>query len=335
MTRDRILYVLAAVLLAGCDGGGGGAAGPAAMPRAAPPEEVAEVGTGAGDRAAPAEAAPAQGAKKPGRGPKKPKRGKAPAAPKAPAAAAVAALPASLPASPARKAEGAEAKGSWAAAAWANPVEVTLSTEGGNGVLRLKGKGGKSDKAALASQMRLALAEKGEAALWIYNPGRRSVKVAFAVFTTADRVYYESLPIEVGRGWKKATWDLAASKYKCASSKWQNDAKIWKPDDVREVILLVYEKDGFEIAVDGISFALGEKKPEAPERPAGRGPRRRRDGPRPQKGEDTEDSEDAPAGIRVDAAPGLGPKQAKRLKAKLSDEQKAKIRETLKELEAD
>ena len=326
MTRDRILYVLAAaaVLLAGCDGGG---AGTAAMPRAAPPEEVAEVGTGAGDRAA----APAETAKKPGRGPKKPKRGKAPAAPKAPAAAAVAALPASLPASPARKAEGAEAKGSWAAAQWANPVEVTLSTEGGNGVLRLKGEGGKHDKAALASRLPLVLAEKGEAALWVYNPGRKSVKVAFAVFTTADRVYYESLPVEVGRGWKKATWDLAAPKYKCASSKWLHTAKIWKPAEVQEVILLVYQKGGFEIAVDGISFALGEKKPDAPARPAGRRPGRKPDAEK--KGEDTEDGEDAPAGVRVDA--DLGPEQAKRLKARLSDEQKAKIRKTLKELEAD
>ncbi len=288
---DVLALGLSAVLLgAGC----------AQEPAAAPPtegtpaakEEVAEVvseGQHETPKASPKVASGPDGTKKRTKPPVKRKGG----------------LPKDLPRSPAIGAEGLEARGLWGVAGWANPAEVALTSENGNGVLRLRGKaGGEHGKVAISSRAGVSLSAKGKGAVWIYNPGKKSVKIAFAVFVGEDRVYYESKTVEVGRGWKRAEWNLAASNYKCESSKWEHTAALWKPDEVKEMVLLIYEPGGFDLAIDGVSFDLAPPKPK-------------------------------PEAVKKAADPILKEGQADKLKGGLSDEDKAKIRKLLEEIDGE
>ena len=306
----KFLAMSIASALAAAASGCNGAAGPSGGAEPGKVEPPAETATVESAKPSPAHA---------------PAQGQTPAAPAASKIKAVP-LPATLPKSPAA-AEGLEASAPWKALNWANPAELSVVTEGGNVLMRLKAAGGKFDKVALSAVDKLSLAEKGEAAFHIYNPARKSLSIAFGVFVTQDRVYYESPAVEVGTGWKEVKFDLAASSYKCDSSKWEYKAALWKREDVRELVLLFYESGPFEAAVDGFRINLAPAPPAAPPakvepKPATPAP------PAPTEAPDV-------PGERASAAPQAhgDALDAARIGKKLSDEDRARIRKALEEME--
>ena len=102
--------------------------------------------------------------------------------------------------------------------------------------------------------MGLAFAEKGTLRMDLYNDSDREIRVAFAVFASADRVYCESELRAVQPGWNHIVFDLSASTFKTASSEWKHTAKIWRREDVHELALLFYDKAGVTLVVDSIQI---------------------------------------------------------------------------------
>ena len=119
-------------------------------------------------------------------------------------------------------------------------------------LLLVKSAEGKHDKAAIKADVGLKLGGKGSLRLDVFNPTARKIPVAFAIFASDDRVYSESGTKPAKPGWNHLEWDLSASIYKTAATGWKYTSTLQRREDVREIVLLFYDKKGAALAIDGI-----------------------------------------------------------------------------------
>ncbi len=203
---------------------------------------------------------------------KKVEKGEKPAAPakkkptnfdKAVAACASGDVPAS-----GAKQNGLEAKEGWSAAEWADlalcrqfKVAKTEHT-----LLYLATGGGKQGKAAALLGTRLLLAEEGAIKVQVYNRSPAAVKVAVAMWLGRRGIYFESPARAAAVGkWQELKFDLAASDYKTAASKWQHKATLGKDRRLNRVAVLLYHNGKLcRILIDGLT--IDSKEP--PKKPA-------------------------------------------------------------------
>ncbi len=178
-----------------------------------------------------------------------------------------------MPPNPRAGADGLERHRDWGPLKWDNPCTASVWKRSGatdDVVLVVGLEGGASDKAAVARKVELAFAESGTLRMDVYNGTSRGIPVAFAVFSSVDRVYSEAKPAAAPSGWSRLEFDLGASIYKTASSEWKYTARLWGPEDVREVVILFYDGGVATLALDRVEVDAEARrsKPEPTEEPA-------------------------------------------------------------------
>jgi len=145
----------------------------------------------------------------------------------------------------------------WKALPWANPADISpwKKRKGGDDVvLVVMSKGGEGDKTAVSRLVRIAAEATGELRIDVYNAGPDTARIAVGVFASVDRVYSESLARELKPGWNRVAFNLSAETFKTAASEWKNAAKLWGPDDLREIVILFYHDGPAAFAIDGVDI---------------------------------------------------------------------------------
>jgi len=136
--------------------------------------------------------------------------------------------------------EGLEGTGKWEILPWGNTATLSTQDLEGNKFLAIDipGGGGK-DKTAIGRNVKLDLSEKSKMTFSAFSAEKGRVEVGVAIVTGAS--YFESRPVVVRPDWNMGlTVDLVSPKWKCANTKWRFEAALEKPEDVRQIILLVY-----------------------------------------------------------------------------------------------
>jgi len=167
--------------------------------------------------------------------------------------------------------DGLERSREWVVLDWANPAEVAAwkyreSLDDVVLVIRLKG--GPRDKVAVMRPAALQLRKDGKLRMDVFNGTNREMAVAFAVQSTVDDVYSESVALPAKPGWTHLEFDLAAQNFKTAASDWKHTTTLWGPEEVRRLVLLVYDAGAGAVIVDRIEVDAEEAPPE----PAAGGP---------------------------------------------------------------
>lgn len=165
--------------------------------------------------------------------------------------------------------EGLETKG-WLgeAAQWSNPVKGDVQPLIGDdrlaGVTRALtvtfGKGGK-DKAAIKKSVNLDATEDHVLTLRLKNKTDQPLRVSVAL-KTGQWIFHESQiqVVKADEGWKELRFDLKEPTFKSEKSKWANNAAVESLDDVKEVQILIYNKDAEGSAlISGMKF-LSDKE---------------------------------------------------------------------------
>jgi hypothetical protein len=171
-----------------------------------------------------------------------------------------------LPPNPLAGPDGLERDREWEPLTWDNPSSASVwkRAEGAADVVLVVGlNGGESDKAGVARGVSLSFAETGTLRMDVYNPTSRTIPVAFAAFSSVDRVYSESKAQKAGPGWNHLEFDLAASTYKTAASEWRHTARLWGPEDVVELVILFYDNGSVMLGVDRLEVDAEPRAPAA------------------------------------------------------------------------
>lgn len=111
-------------------------------------------------------------------------------------------------------------------------------------VLEVAFTGGDKDKAAVRRSVSYSVApDAALLAFTVANRSEQTVRIALAV-KTGSWVYFESDQRLVPKGEvKELRFDLRAKTYKCAASEWAHSSAIQNLDDVKEIQVLIYNKD--------------------------------------------------------------------------------------------
>jgi len=162
-----------------------------------------------------------------------------------------------LSANPAGTSDGLVRSRDWKTLPWANPADVSpwkKRKDGDDVVLVVMSKGGEGDKTAASRLVRVAAEATGELRIDVYYAGPGAAKIAVGVFASVDRVYSESMARDLKPGWNRVAFDLSAETFKTAASEWRNSAKLWGPDDLREIVILFYHDRPAAFAIDGVEI---------------------------------------------------------------------------------
>ena len=105
------------------------------------------------------------------------------------------------------------------------------------------GKGGK-DKAVVKKTVNLDASDDHVLSFELRCKADASLRVAIAV-KTGNWVYHESTiqVVKPDEGWKELRFDLKDKTFKSEKSEWANNAAIDALDDVKEIQVLIYNKD--------------------------------------------------------------------------------------------
>jgi len=146
--------------------------------------------------------------------------------------------------------------GTWTVEAFGNGCDVSVVKPKGNEqnpLLKIDCLGGRREKAAVRSTQSLALAEKGSIHCAVYCNEKNLPKLAIALATGESYTFQESETIDLKEGWNDVAIDLASKKWKSEASKWKHDAELVGRDDVRAIVLLVYNgRNAAIVYVDGL-----------------------------------------------------------------------------------
>ncbi|MBN1808920.1 MAG: hypothetical protein JW909_07600 [Planctomycetes bacterium] len=227
---------------------------------------------------------------------------------------------------------GLENSDRWFVEKWGNPADPknVVDPELGS-CLALNVKTGKSDKAAFGFLVSGAY-DRDQRPLRIdfFNPGASTVKVAVGLFTARARRYLESPTVELHPGWSSHAFDVSAKQWKSETAKWQFSDSIGS-EAIEQLDVLVYATSPVSLFVTYVSEPLPVEPPpsDAPQLPSDAPPA----------------SSDAPGGSSAEPAPSdappdvlppdaaLTPDAVQDLRSRLSEEDKALIREALDQLE--
>ncbi|MFA5339014.1 MAG: sugar-binding protein [Candidatus Omnitrophota bacterium] len=154
---------------------------------------------------------------------------------------------------------------SWTPIPWDNAHEVGLSrvrdnaTEGSRALrMDIKEDVSKSkNKAGIFHEENLDLS-KHNLVLDIYVQSSEAASAAVGFETGNGWTYYESTPVKLKKGWNKdIVFVLDKANFECKRSKWNYNANLANRDDIRKVVILIYDTVMFEaetIYIDNIRF---------------------------------------------------------------------------------
>ena len=159
---------------------------------------------------------------------------------------------------------------SWTPVPWENAHEVELSvvkdnTTDGSRALRMDIKEDVSkskNKAGIFHEENLDLS-KHNLVLDVYVQSSEAASMAVGFETGNGWTYYESTPVKLKKGWNKdLVFELDKANFECKRSKWEYTVNLANRDDVRKVVILIYDTVRFEaetIYIDNIRFRPTKK----------------------------------------------------------------------------
>ena len=120
---------------------------------------------------------------------------------------------------------------------------------------------GDKDKAAIKKPVNLDASDEHVLSFQVRKQDTGSIRVAIAV-KTGNWVYYESTvqTVKADDGWKELRFDLKAATFKSQKSEWANTATVSDIDEVKEIQVLLYNRDADGSAlISGMRF-LSDKE---------------------------------------------------------------------------
>ena len=154
---------------------------------------------------------------------------------------------------------------SWAPVPWDNAHAVELSavknnTTEGDRALRMDIKEDVSkskNKAGIFHEENLDLS-KHNLVLDIFVQSSEAASAAVGFETGNGWTYYESTPVKLKKGWNKdVVFELDKANFECKRSKWDYNVNLANRDDIRKIVILIYDTVRFEaetIYIDNIRF---------------------------------------------------------------------------------
>jgi hypothetical protein len=155
--------------------------------------------------------------------------------------------------------EGLEAEDDWVAEAWGNKAAVEVVTQNAqikNKVLQVTYQGTDKDKVAVRLGGTWDLTRKQTLEFDVWNAGPGSLGLSVAFNTMPGWEFFESASKRIGpKRWVSVKLDLDARRFKSAKSKWRLISELKNRDNVRQMILLIYNtsKEGV-VYVDNVRF---------------------------------------------------------------------------------
>lgn len=152
-----------------------------------------------------------------------------------------------------------EAEDDWEAEAWGNDAEVTIEKQGvrdkKNRILSVVYEG-KKDKTAVRLGGRWDLSEYKYLAFDIWNAGDKSLGLSLALNTFPGWKFHESQARRIPpKKWITHKVPLDRNDFKTADSNWRHTSKLGNPDNVRQIILLIYNTESKgSVYFDNIRF---------------------------------------------------------------------------------
>jgi len=144
----------------------------------------------------------------------------------------------------------------WTGQGSANGVDVkhaAIKEQPANTVLVVDYLGGRTEKATAKCVTDLALDPQGKLSARVFCNEKDLPKVAFAVSTGETFAWQESEPVVLKEGWNEVEAKLGDKKWKSEATKWKHDAEAKGLDDVRAILLLVFNgKHGGILYVDAL-----------------------------------------------------------------------------------
>lgn len=123
-------------------------------------------------------------------------------------------------------------------------------------LLLIRWRGGEGEKAIVSRVGELSLPAAGRIRFRTYSYADHEIKLALALFVGDGRVYYETPTVRVPpKAWADHAFDLGMSNFKSAASNWEHASALDRPDQVKELVLLVYDRGSGSIYVDALRAA--------------------------------------------------------------------------------
>jgi hypothetical protein len=157
--------------------------------------------------------------------------------------------------------------GEWQSPSWSNEItieEVELDRGArGNHGMRLSFKGGAKDKAVAVRKVSLSLSGNDEISFSLFSPTKRKLEIAVAVTTGDKLAYFESKSRTVQAGtWAEMAIPLGRKDWKSEASNWKHESELRDRNDIRELLLLIYNlKNSGEIFIDELTAGPAKVRP--------------------------------------------------------------------------
>ena len=158
--------------------------------------------------------------------------------------------------------DGIEALPGWVAAdpqQWTdvNASEAKYLDHAGSGKLLLvRWKGEGKGKAIITRVGELSLPAAGRLRFRTYSYADHEIKLALGLFVGEERVYYETPEVRVPpRAWADHAYELGMRYFKCAASKWEHASALDRPEEVKELVILIYDRGSGSLYIDALLAA--------------------------------------------------------------------------------
>lgn len=161
--------------------------------------------------------------------------------------------------------EGMEIEEGWLIEQWGNAGEVAAIEQGTtvkNKVLSVLYRGNEKDKIAVRLGGSWDLTSHESVSLDIWNASDKSVSLTLAFNTMPGWLFYESTAKMIKpKEWTTVQFKLDTERFKSAATSWRNTGDLKNRDNVRQLILMIYnsQKDG-QVYLDNIRFVQKKAK---------------------------------------------------------------------------
>ncbi len=147
--------------------------------------------------------------------------------------------------------------GSWRVEPWANPATLSVEEE----ALKIELGTGRQDKSAVGCRFRVDLSTRRRILVDVRNETGQRVGIALALFTGQASTYFESEPRLANPGLNQdMAFELASSRFKCAASSWQHEARVADLGATKSLCFLIYGSGKGTVFLDNIR-AVSEDAP--------------------------------------------------------------------------
>ncbi len=150
--------------------------------------------------------------------------------------------------------------GTWSVEEWGNPGAAEHLEDGPRKVLKLTFNPGKKEKTAFKHLTGQSVDPQGKIRFHLYTPEEDAPRIAIALSTTDQFVWYESKLHQLTKGWNFIEIELGKEKWKTKDTDWMFKTPVNHLEHLRALTLLVFNKEmtGWML-LEGLTLDLDEK----------------------------------------------------------------------------